>query len=984
LIDANKYNQEGVQIEKEDDNHDSLLIEDSSRRVAFQSIFLATSAVPLSAVAGKPELDASGEFFAPKSDMLSGGSDATRGVPLENRKRAKRPKPGESIQTVYETRFIAYLSRFLLNFDPAARTWWVKQGLDDSWEKEPWDSTDDSQEKARELKFSEFTESVEVGLSSYFVGPYGSYASVEAAKAGLIASRPAVSRRPETKDFWTNILPGLKQPPISVAIDEDVSKQGILNLYALLKARYTSRSAKKQLAILFSLISSPVLQPTDEIRGLLGEADNATITKVELVKPPRVANEPESRTSSRRGGGYSVQDLPLVTIETPPALGDDYQEAVLRPIMKPTSRVLKIRVVDGGEGYTDAPAVKVVQSGPFRRCEACAVLDRSGRVQSVLVLDPGFGYGRGKKQIPPKVRIEPPQNLGGQSSRTAQAVADLEYEIVGIEIENGGNGFVASEFPSITVSSPSEDPDWFVQRASYSLDDQLSEIFGQNGVQASVTEMRLSDGTNVTSSYFGNEISDGMIARIRRDPLELFPSTIRPELVDTLRGLAYRIQSLPDPISTASPSPRYRAFDPIFGPIGSVPVTKGALELNPSEYTRLALSGAVCTVLVRTALNPLELVKTKIQIKNDDELLSFAKSRIKRSESPSADSVANFASDSMEASRLYETDDLSEGGTGVLRTMAVKTESTTAIEVGEKIGTPDLIKSSIELRGVGSLFQSADITFLASLVFGSFGFGATELFRRSFTLAFFSEEAGGKTGEEIILLAAAALACVVTSAAATPFEVLRVKSMGYVDSKGAKEVLDLYLSDIRGPIAPAFESSQYKLKDLLPLWGGFWPTLSRELPFAITKFLVFDIISNEVVALANGQLGEGAIPIQVGVGAAGLTISAFAGALAGIAGAFVSHPADLILTLTSTGKDVDWKDVVKNLLAKEGGVFNLFIGLPARATFFFLVIGLQFFLYDYVKNIFQVGSDDLSLVLDVFYAVRQGLVDMASYSSLKK
>jgi hypothetical protein len=69
---------------------------------------------------------------------------------------------------------------------------------------------------------------------------------------------------------------------------------------------------------------------------------------------------------------------------------------------------------------------------------------------------------------------------------------------------------------------------------------------------------------------------------------------------------------------------------------------------------------------------------------------------------------------------------------------------------------------------------------------------------------------------------------------------------------------------------------------------------------------------------------------------------------------------------------------VKDLLAKEGGIANLFLGLPARSIFFFLVIGLQFFLYDYVKNVFEVGSDDLTLVLDVFYAVRQGLVDMAN------
>jgi solute carrier family 25 phosphate transporter 3 len=169
---------------------------------------------------------------------------------------------------------------------------------------------------------------------------------------------------------------------------------------------------------------------------------------------------------------------------------------------------------------------------------------------------------------------------------------------------------------------------------------------------------------------------------------------------------------------------------------------------------------------------------------------------------------------------------------------------------------------------------------------------------------------------------------------------------------------------------------------VLPLWKGFAPTVSRELPFAVTKFLVFDIIANTIVAFLNGQAGEGALPIQVGVGGTGLAISAASGAIAGIAGAFVSHPADLILTLTSSAakksgddeKKPDWKDIVQELLQKEGGIANLFTGLPARSVFFFLVIGLQFFLYDYVKTLFQVGSDDLSLVLDVFYAVRQGLV----------
>ena len=171
-------------------------------------------------------------------------------------------------------------------------------------------------------------------------------------------------------------------------------------------------------------------------------------------------------------------------------------------------------------------------------------------------------------------------------------------------------------------------------------------------------------------------------------------------------------------------------------------------------------------------------------------------------------------------------------------------------------------------------------------------------------------------------------------------------------------------------------------RDWFPLWSGFAPILSRELPFAVVKFLTFDLIATSTITFINNQIGDGALPVQIGVGPLGLGVSAGAGAIAGIAGAVVSHPADLILTKTSSAnrnadgkkEKVDWRDVVKDLISQPGGLANLFVGLPARSTFFFLVIGLQFFLYDYVKNIFQVGSDDLSLVLDVFYAVRAGLI----------
>lgn len=87
-----------------------------------------------------------------------------------------------------------------------------------------------------------------------------------------------------------------------------------------------------------------------------------------------------------------------------------------------------------------------------------------------------------------------------------------------------------------------------------------------------------------------------------------------------------------------------------------------------------------------------------------------------------------------------------------------------------------------------------------------------------------------------------------------------------------------------------FRLSELNPRDLLPLWSGFPPTVSRELPFAIAKFLAFDILARSLIGLINSQTQEGALPIQIGVGPVGLTVSAVAGAVAGVAAAVVSHP----------------------------------------------------------------------------------------------
>lgn len=777
-----------------------------SRRRMLQGITAASFLIPiLPAVAGKPEIDSkTGNLFTPKGDMLAGGSVAARGIPVS--KSSGRPPAGEALQSIYETRFVAYLSRFLLNFDPSARAYWVQQGFGDTWEE--YRIADSTEFDKSENAFAEFAESVEVGLADYFSGPFGSYSSLPAAVAGINAAQPAPSRKsemPKKHSFLNDIFSKerLKKDDDRKRDSITAQKQGILNLYTLLKARYNSLSAKRQLAILFSFVSSPSLQPVNEIRSLLGEADNSTITRVRIVNSQSVASEAESRTSSRRGGGYSFAEMPTITIESPPPLGDKYREAKVAPIMETTSRVLRITLTDGGEGYTSAPIVNVVQVNgiALRQCQATAVLDRAGHVEFIVVLDPGYGYGGRKEALPPRIIIDPPSRARGQvqQGRRAKAYADLEYKIAGINILDGGSGFVSTEPPKVKITPPKEDPDWFLYvQEQPSM--RMIPVLDPEPLRGEVTEMRFADG-NVAYSVDGvpdraTVIRDDLLERLVRDPLELLPSSVRPQLVwnpasGTFVYIILQLAAVPQFV--AAMSPRYRACDPVFGGVGRLPVTKGANALTVSEYARLALSGAVCTVVVRTLLNPLELIKTKQQLQNDDELFDFARSNV-QSEELEAGPLSSKQGDSDNFSAPANVSEAALSTTTMLMPPPTSSIVIAGAAATKKVAvsTVDMISSIVELRGPLALFQSADITFLASLVFGSFGFGATELFRRSFT-GFFFTESGGDSGAEIVLLLAASLATVLTAAAASPFEVLRVRSMGLVEPKKWTNVLEEFL-----------------------------------------------------------------------------------------------------------------------------------------------------------------------------------------------
>ena len=150
------------------------------------------------------------------------------------------------------------------------------------------------------------------------------------------------------------------------------------------------------------------------------------------------------------------------------------------------------------------------------------------------------------------------------------------------------------------------------------------------------------------------------------------------------------------------------------------------------------------------------------------------------------------------------------------------------------------------------------------------------------------------------------------------------------------------------------------------LYSALTPLLLRELPFSITKFLVYDA-ATQAIAAAFPLAQEGPL--------ASAFLSLAGGLTAGVVAAAVSTPADTLLTLSQTPSSDDKPNgnasesrtllrITQDTLATDP--LSLFNGLLPRCVFFGALIAGQFLLYDNFKQLFKVGSSDIVFYLDVF------------------
>jgi hypothetical protein len=317
----------------------------------------------------------------------------------------------------YNVRFVTYLSRFLLCFDVDCQRWWYTRAADI-----PRRATAEQVEKIRLQQFGAFSASVEVGLQEYrgSDGP-----------AQLMDSLLTRYCRPIEAVRELRAQRGLS--PLSEQ-DEQLEKREILE-------------ARRQVALLFGLMEAN--QPVEAITKVLAAIDNGSVKKVSIESG---------------GSGYALgYGPPLVEFPPPEAGGPNFVRATGRATLSPNGLVLRMDCVNRGYGYTKPPIVTVTAPGADRGVTIPGAVaaqgqafvfkkgPNKGRVQQIVVTNPGKGYVEGEEI---RITLTPPELEPQNGGVTATARTIMEYAVSSIQITNPGTGYAVEKPILIYVEPP--------------------------------------------------------------------------------------------------------------------------------------------------------------------------------------------------------------------------------------------------------------------------------------------------------------------------------------------------------------------------------------------------------------------------------------------------------------------------------------------------------------------------------------------------
>jgi solute carrier family 25 phosphate transporter 3 len=231
-------------------------------------------------------------------------------------------------------------------------------------------------------------------------------------------------------------------------------------------------------------------------------------------------------------------------------------------------------------------------------------------------------------------------------------------------------------------------------------------------------------------------------------------------------------------------------------------------------------------------------------------------------------------------------------------------------------------------EGAGALLTGLGPTILGYSIQGAFKFGGYELFKKLFI-----DNLGYETAsqyKDAVYIGSAATAEFFADIALCPLEATRIRLVSQ----------PTFANGLIGGFSRI-------LKEEGPgsFYAGFTPILFKQIPYNIAKFLTFERAQEAIynfVPTPKDQLSA----------SANTGINLTAGVIAGCMAAFVSQPADTLLSKVNKTKKAPGQSTIGLLgqLAKELGVMGSFAGLPTRLVMVGTLTSLQFALYGSIKG----------------------------------
>lgn len=238
------------------------------------------------------------------------------------------------------------------------------------------------------------------------------------------------------------------------------------------------------------------------------------------------------------------------------------------------------------------------------------------------------------------------------------------------------------------------------------------------------------------------------------------------------------------------------------------------------------------------------------------------------------------------------------------------------------------LKQIVKAEGAGALLTGLGPTVLGYSLQGSFKFGGYELFKKTLIEQFGYDTA--KQYKNSVYISSAALAEFFADIALCPLEATRIRLVSQPS----------FANGLVGGFARI-----YREEGLGSFYNGFTPILFKQIPYNIAKFLVFERAAEQIFDVLPTKKSDLSSTALTGVNLG-------AGIIAGCAAAFVSQPADTLLSKVNKTKKAPGQSTIGLLgqLAKQLGVRGSFAGLPTRLIMVGTLTSLQFTIYGSLKK----------------------------------